>query len=274
MFAACVLRFSHKFWTTAVPLAIDALLARWSRVAQEDRLDSRVSVPALAWAPLVLQLIDAGHRVLLYNTTWTGAGGAIAAAFFATFPDLVDKDVVLIASAGLIEVCFNSIRVNSPLVQSSDLSRTAKVMSSPVPVLTANPLIYPGYRHTTEDALVHDLVRLQSAHLPGSNRTVSSSLLAGPVTGLRWAFESRAREGRRVLVVHGTADHTVPPHTHKALLATSTGDTARVELALVPGAGHPLTWTHADAMGTAVTSQDTQQEWTLPVDEWDVARTI
>ncbi|KAJ6529517.1 Alpha/Beta hydrolase protein [Mycena vulgaris] len=247
-----------------------------------------LSVPALVWAPLVPQLVEAGHRVLLYDLYGRGysdapaaatydaslyvtqlalllqhvgwprtrlmgvsMGGGIAAAFVATFPDLVENEVVLVASAGLVE--------------SSDLSRTAKVMSSPiVQALTANPLIYaylrrlaskPDHIHTTEDALVHELVRLQSAHLPGFNRAVSSSLRAGPVTGLRWAFESRAWEGRRVLVVHGTADQTVPPaHSSqlKTVLANSTSDAARVELALVPGAGHALTWTHADAVGAAV----------------------
>ncbi|KAJ6602079.1 hypothetical protein DFH09DRAFT_1355212 [Mycena vulgaris] len=95
-----------------------------------------LSVPALVWVPLVPQLVEAGHRVLLYCTTCTGAGSrtrragdgelgwpstrlmdfsigsAIAAAFIATFPDLVENEVVLVASAGLVE--------------SSDLSRTKR----------------------------------------------------------------------------------------------------------------------------------------------------
>ncbi|KAJ7458222.1 Alpha/Beta hydrolase protein [Mycena latifolia] len=124
-----------------------------------------LSVPALVWAPLLPQLVAAGHRVLLYDlygrgysdapsTTydaqlyvtqlalllqhvgWAHArmvgvsmGGGIAAAFVAMFPDLVEDEVVLIASAGLLE--------------SSDLSRTSTVMSSPVvQALTANPLVY------------------------------------------------------------------------------------------------------------------------------------
>ena len=45
-------------------------------------------------------------------------GGGIAAAFTAQFPPLVNDKVVLIASAGLMET--------------SDISRTAKFMSSPL----------------------------------------------------------------------------------------------------------------------------------------------
>ncbi|KAJ6601994.1 Alpha/Beta hydrolase protein [Mycena vulgaris] len=201
-----------------------------------------LSVPALAWAPLVSQLVEAGHRVLPYDLYGGGSsdapapatydallyvtqlalllqhvgwphtrlrgvsmGGAIVAAFVAMLPDLVENEVVLVASAGLVEG------------------------------LTANPLIYaylrrlaskPDHRQAIERALVHEL-----------------------------ALESRSWEGRRVLVVHGTADHTVPPahSSHlKALLANSTCDASRGELALVPGAGHALPWTHADAVGAGV----------------------
>ncbi|KAJ7142780.1 hypothetical protein C8R44DRAFT_194855 [Mycena epipterygia] len=101
-------------------------------------------------------------------------------------------------------------------------------MSSPiVQTLTANPLFYEYLRRLAEErssavalpnpsvmqdpGVMHELVRLQSAYLPGFNRAVSSSLHAGPITDMRWAFESSAWEGRRVLVVHGTADHTVHP---------------------------------------------------------------
>ncbi|KAJ6530478.1 hypothetical protein DFH09DRAFT_934176, partial [Mycena vulgaris] len=186
------------------------------------RPNSRPSDPALVCVPLVPQLVDVGRRVLLHDFYGGGYSDAPAVATYdaslvATFPDLVDNEVVLVASAGLIEF--------------SDLSRTAKLMSSTiVQALSTYPLIHarhpPDHRQTTEDVPVHKLVRLQSAHLPGLNRAVSSSLRAGPVTGLRWAFESRGMGGRRVLVIHGTTDQTVPP-THlsqlKTLLANSTG---------------------------------------------------
>ncbi|KAK7045078.1 Alpha/Beta hydrolase protein [Favolaschia claudopus] len=223
-----------------------------------------LSVPSLIWQPLIPPLIASGHRVLLYDLYGRGysaapvgaaydsqlyvtqlalllqhlgwertrlagvsMGGGIAAAFVAAFPKLVEREVVLVASAGLLEA--------------SDLPRTAKVMSSPlVQTLTSNPLIYAYLRHLASrpespsspsspsngiDTPLRDLVRLQSAHLPGFNRAVSSSLRAGPVMGMRWAFESPEWEGRRVLVVHGTADHTVPS-SHAARIG-----------ALIEGAG-------------------------------------
>ncbi|KAJ7021869.1 Alpha/Beta hydrolase protein [Mycena alexandri] len=269
-----------------------------------------LSIPALVWAPLVPQLVDAGHRVLLYDLYGRGysdapigaaydaqlyvtqlalllqhvgwqrsriigvsMGGAIAAAFVATFPNLVEREVVLVASAGLVE--------------SADLPRTAKVMSSPfVQALTANPLIYaylrrlaskPDATHEPRAALIQELVRHQSAHLAGFNRAVSSSLRTGPVTGMRWAFESKEWVGRRVLAIHGTADHTVPPaHTSriKMLIEAAGRNTSteapnsereskrttqtkgkaweeeeRVRVARIPDAGHALTWTHADEVG-------------------------
>ncbi|KAJ7458240.1 Alpha/Beta hydrolase protein [Mycena latifolia] len=263
-----------------------------------------LSVPALVWAPLLPQLVAAGHRVLLYDlygrgysdapsTTydaqlyvtqlalllqhvgWARArvvgvsmGGGIAAAFVATFPNLVEDEVVLIASGGLLE--------------SSDLSRTSKVMSSPiVQALTANPLVYaylrrlaarpdPGDTPHAGAGPAHELVRLQSAYLRGFNRAVSSSLRAGPVSGLRWAFEKAdAWKGRRVLIVHGTHDATVPPAHAPRIRALLEGplphpsplphvDAKRnetrpsVALELVPGAGHALTWTHAREVGGAV----------------------
>ncbi|KAJ7614496.1 Alpha/Beta hydrolase protein [Roridomyces roridus] len=289
-----------------------------------------LSVPAFVWEPLIPQLTAAGNRVLVYDLYGRGysdapaagvvydphlyvtqlalllqhvgwqrtrlvgysMGGAITAAFVATFPRLVEDDIVLIASAGLVE--------------SSDLPRTAKVMSSPiVQLLTANPIIKAYLRRlatsrsspSSESAGVNtlaELVRLQSAHLPGFNRAVSSSLRSGPVRGMSWAFESEGWRGRRVLVVHGTQDNTVPS-AHAARIrgliveaGASTNSTsslpsspppsassptrkwswfasasdsssslerepsARVEVEMIPGAGHALTWTHADEVGALV----------------------
>ncbi|KAF7351665.1 Alpha beta hydrolase [Mycena sanguinolenta] len=280
-----------------------------------------LSVPALIWGPLVPPLVAAGHRVLLYDLYGRGysaapvgatydaqlyvtqlalllqhlgwqktrvggvsMGGAIAAAFVATFPGLVESDVVLVSSAGLVEA--------------SDLPRTAKVMSSPlIQALTANQFISAYLRRLasrteqdtgeTHEVLLRELVRLQSAHLPGFNRAVSSSLRLGPVTGMRWAFESEHWNGKRVLLLHGTADHTVPSahsarigalieragrnesnsketqkpnstpqrtgKTKKAKQAPpSNKDGERVRVALIADAGHSLTWTHSREVGEVV----------------------
>ena len=65
-------------------------------------------------------------------------GGGIAAAFTDQFPHLVDEGVGLIASAGLMEVRWSDyhfIRAQFNLFfwqQSSEISRTAKFMSSPL----------------------------------------------------------------------------------------------------------------------------------------------
>ncbi|KAJ7208800.1 alpha/beta-hydrolase [Mycena rebaudengoi] len=290
-----------------------------------------LSVPALVFAPLVPQLVAAGYRVLLYDlygrgysdapysvpydtglyvtqlalllqhVGWPKArvvgvsmGGAIGAALVAAFPGLVEREVVLIASAGLIE--------------SADLPRTAKFMSSPlVQTLTANPLVYAYLRHLASKpepaAPMHELVRLQSAFLPGFNRAISSSLRDGPVTGMRWAFEGQEEwAGRRVLLVHGTNDRTVPP-AHSALIegllarktkgrrnkAPSLSNAqhplppsnphppqrtpaektpplpVHVQRLPVPGAGHSITWTHAEVVGEAVVEFLKSGEEKVPV---------
>ncbi|KAJ6530504.1 hypothetical protein DFH09DRAFT_1285036 [Mycena vulgaris] len=218
-----------------------------------------LSVPALVWASLPaagrrgpprasVRLVrtrvlgcagggDVTQLALLQHVGWprtrlmgVSIGGAIAAAFVATFPDLMENEVVLVASAGL--------------VKSSDLSRTAKVMSSPiVQALFANPLIYvchlialdllliiylsqaylrrlsfkPHHKHTTEDALIHEL-RVPRPVAPFPVRAASLSLQVG----------------------------TAHSSQLKALLANSTGDVARGAGAR---AGRALTWAHADACG-------------------------
>ncbi|KAJ6602303.1 Alpha/Beta hydrolase protein [Mycena sp. CBHHK59/15] len=256
-----------------------------------------LSIPALIWEPIVPQLTAAGYQVLLYDLYGRGysdapqgatydtslyltqlalllqhlewhrtrimgvsMGGAIAAAFVATFPARVERDVILVASAGL--------------VQSAELSRTSKFMSSPlVQTLTGNPLVYAYLRRLASkpeaiqrvSSPMNELVRHQSAHLPGYNRAISSSLRDGPVTGMHWAFAAaRQWQGRRVLLVHGTDDHTVPP-AHAPLIqlllttpSEASNDTAtqpvppQVDIARIPGAGHSLTWTHAEEVGRAV----------------------
>ncbi|KAF7314840.1 AB hydrolase-1 domain-containing protein [Mycena kentingensis (nom. inval.)] len=164
-------------------------------------------------------------------------GGAIAAAFTASFPNLVDADgaVILLASGGLLEA--------------RDLPRTAKLVASPVVQTFLTHIGIPLYATYTRFVKPHDaselatfagtfdlrdvarlpreyvdpkplgaLVRVQAAHLLGFNAAISSSLRVGPVRGMSWAFQSLAETDRRVLIVHGTADMTVPP-THAARIA-------------------------------------------------------
>ena len=101
-----------------------------------------LTIPSIAYAALVPILVGAGYRVLLYDLygrgysdapegvpydaklyvtqlalllqhlKWDRArivgfsmGGAVAAAFVAAFPELAERDVVLVASAGSSDVC-------------------------------------------------------------------------------------------------------------------------------------------------------------------------
>lgn len=145
------------------------------------------------------------------NIVGLSMGGGIAAAFTDQFPHLVAEAVGLIASAGLME--------------SSEISRTAKFMSSPLVQTLAASKPFRSYiqrlankddpERTTNDDII-EIVRLQSAHLPGYNAALSSSLREGPIRGQSSAIQSKAFEDKRVLILHGTNDFTVPlRYAHK-----------------------------------------------------------
>ncbi|KAJ7142784.1 Alpha/Beta hydrolase protein, partial [Mycena epipterygia] len=253
----------------------------------------------LVWAPLVPQLVKAGHCVLLYDlygrgysdapagtaydaqlyvtqlapllqhVGWPRArlvdvsmGRAIAAAFVATFPNLVENDVVLVACSGLSEMltanplvyvrtphCISRILIQLPQAYIPPLPRGRAQFSGGLP----DPSVMQ------DPGLMHELVRLQSAYLPGFNRTVSASLHAGPVTGMRWAFESSAWERRRVLVVHVSVSGFNAYFFFERMDSLSLSNfqnTAQTEThsqhVLISGAGHALTWTHAEEVGREV----------------------
>ncbi|KAJ7061563.1 Alpha/Beta hydrolase protein [Mycena amicta] len=175
--------------------------------------------------------------LLLQHVGWSSAhsvvgismGGAIAAAFSSAFPNLVERNLVLIASAGLLET--------------HDLPRTAKLVASPIIQKLLTGIAMPIYerfkssyssrdggdselvalgefdfdfmtllRESVDPKPLNALVRVQAAHLKGFNAAISSCLRVGPVRGMGWAFERLGGRKRRVLIIHGTADHTVPPH--------------------------------------------------------------
>ncbi|KAF8553548.1 hypothetical protein OG21DRAFT_1220008 [Imleria badia] len=99
-------------------------------------------------------------------------GGGIATAFAVQSPHLVNDKVAFVASGGIME--------------STDMSRTAKFMSSPlVQSLSSLPpfwhymrILANGSSSSELEAIkpVHGIVRLQSAHLPHLNAAVASSL--------------------------------------------------------------------------------------------------
>ncbi|KAF8878581.1 Alpha/Beta hydrolase protein [Gymnopilus junonius] len=235
-----------------------------------------LSIPAIVWKDVAPSLAARGYRVLLYDlygrgysdapvttydttlyTTqlallmqylkWDKAnivglsmGGAIAAAFTAHFPHLVDEGVGLIASAGLIEP--------------THISRTAKFMSSPlVQTLVSSKPVQMYMRNLTDRNATKDvdtsnpvieIVRLQSAHLPGYNNALSSSLRDGPIRGQAASFQSAGFEGKRVLILHGTEDVTVNPK-YAAQIAELLPAASNKKMVIVDGAGHDLCVSHS-----------------------------
>ncbi|KAG2130173.1 Alpha/Beta hydrolase protein [Suillus bovinus] len=182
--------------------------------------------------------------LLMQHVKWDNAfiiglsmGGGIATAFSAHFPHLVNGKVALIASAGIIE--------------SSDISRTAKFMSTPL-VQTVSAL--PPFQHymrllanTSKSSELYEInpiqeiVRLQTAHLPHYNAAVASSLRDGPIRGLHFAFQSLAHSGNQVLLIHGTSDKTVP-YKYASKIHNLV---PQADLVTINDGGHDLTVTHA-----------------------------
>jgi len=254
-----------------------------------------ISIPALAFTRVAPILAAAGYRVLLYDLygrgysdapqgvaydpqlyvvqlalllqhlRWSSArlvgfsmGGAIASSFVAAFPGLVERDVVLIASAGAA----------APPIPLSKFRHWSFVERRVRRRLTSR--IAPP---NSEESPMQEIVRLQADLLRGYLRAVVSSLHDGIITKLTWALTSSAWRGRRVLIIHGDRDIVVPP-AHAEVLremlesdntgtsnSTSTSDKGPnpvdlpppdVSLVPVPGAAHDLTWTHADEVARAV----------------------
>ncbi|KAK7445077.1 hypothetical protein VKT23_014939 [Stygiomarasmius scandens] len=239
-----------------------------------------LSIPALIWKDVAPRLAARGYRVLLYDlygrgysdapqttydTTlyvtqlallmqhvkWEKAylvgvsmGGALAAAFTVNFPELVQDKVVVLASAGLIKT--------------SDLSRTTKVMSSPlIQTLTSSWIARKFIQRLTDSANetsdkpvnpIQEIVRLQSAHLPGYNAAISSSLRDGPVRGEEDSFMNDVWDNRRLLIIHGTRDNTVPYKYASEIQSLVVESGCHSEIVTIEGAGHDLTVSHPDVI--------------------------
>ncbi|KZT06563.1 alpha/beta-hydrolase [Laetiporus sulphureus 93-53] len=270
------------YWEGGAYVSLPMGKVRYWLIGPEDGerivLIHGLSVPAIIWQHVAPQLADAGYRVLLYDlygrgysdapqTTydtvlytsqlallmqhigWTKAhvvgvsmGGGIAVAFAAQFPQLVSDRLALVACSGLIEP--------------TDLSRTAKFLSSPLMQFFTSSYPFRKYlQHLTssepwEDP-ISELVRVQSAYLPGFNPAVASSLRDGPVRGLSSAYEAigrRAEEGMRVLLIWGTKDHVVPYATAARVRAL----VPQAELITIEGAPHGVLLSHAEQVRDAL----------------------
>jgi hypothetical protein len=137
------------------------------------------------------------------------------------------------------------------------------------------PIPSPSIAHS----VAQQIVRLQSAHLPGFNFAVASSLRDGPVRGLASPFRDLGRTGRRVLIIHvspplsrplssshsilshtnqGTHDRTVPYSYAleiQSLIregAKASSSNAECKLLTLEGAGHELVLDRAEEVGAAL----------------------
>ncbi|KAJ7258561.1 hypothetical protein C8J57DRAFT_1515866 [Mycena rebaudengoi] len=159
-------------------------------------------------------------RVLGYSM-----GGGISAALVCAFPALVEREVVLLASTGVLEL--------PPAPPPSPIASLAASVKALV-FKPARPVSIPGKQLTP----MEEIVPLQSAALRGFSHAVRSSLREGPITRMRWLFDGlRWWAGRRVLIVHGPQDAIVPlkdAFTIKALL--DAGAAPAVSLVQIAGA--------------------------------------
>ncbi|KAF9226936.1 alpha/beta-hydrolase [Gyrodon lividus] len=240
-----------------------------------------LSIPAIVWKDVAPILASHGYRVLLYDLYGRGysdapqitydvslhtmqlallmqhikwddtyvvglsMGGGIATAFAVQFPSLVNGKVALVASAGIIE--------------STDISRTAKFMSSPfVQSVSSLPPFQQHYMRRLANSSrsselesvdpIQEIVRLQSAHLPYYNAAVASCLRDGPVRGLAYAFTALANSNNQVLLIHGTADKTVP-YKYASKIQTLV---PKAELVTIEDGGYDITVTHANEVIAAL----------------------
>ncbi|OJT09521.1 hypothetical protein TRAPUB_14020 [Trametes pubescens] len=238
-----------------------------------------LSVPAMIWKDVAPQLAAKGYRVLLYDlygrgysdapqTTydvnlytmqlalllqyigWSKAdivgvsmGGGIAVAFGAQYPHLVTDKVVLIASVGLME--------------SSDMSRTTRLLSSPLMQVVSSSYPFRLYlQYLANQKLsgnpIGDVVRLQSAHLPGYNAALASSIREGPLRSLAPQFAALGRHSRKtngsVLIIWGTADEVVP-YRYASRVQTLI---PHAKLVPIEGGPHDITISHPDEVSRAL----------------------
>ncbi|KAJ3488514.1 hypothetical protein NLI96_g2794 [Meripilus lineatus] len=236
-----------------------------------------LSVPSIIWQDIAPQLVAKGFRVLLYdlygrgysdapqvtydtslyvtqlallfqyirwdkaNVVGVSMGGAIAAAFSDQFPHLTTGRLALLASAGIMEP--------------KDMSRTSKFLASPLMQIVTSSYPFRLYlRHLANnssmiDDPISELVRIQSAHLPGYNIAIASSIRDGPLRGLAPTFASVGRrtrkEGGRVLLIWGTRDPVVPYRYAERVQALI----PQAELVTLEGAKHDITLSHPEEVG-------------------------
>ncbi|THG92954.1 hypothetical protein EW026_g8136 [Hermanssonia centrifuga] len=231
-----------------------------------------LSVPSIIWQDVAPQLALKGFRVLtstdggysdapqttydvsLYVTQlalllqyigWEKAnlagismGGAVAAAFAVQFPHLVTGSIALMATTGIVDP--------------GDLSRTSRFLSSPLmQIITSSSPFRLYLKHlanneTSIDDPFSELIRIQSAHLPGYNPAIASSIRDGPIRNLAPVFAQLGRQTRKsggsALIIWGTDDGVVPYRYAKRVQTLI----PEAQLVTLQGAKHDLTVTHPE----------------------------
>ncbi|CCO27177.1 hypothetical protein BN14_01212 [Rhizoctonia solani AG-1 IB] len=169
-------------------------------------------------------------------------GGGVAAAFAAKFPWLVESNVALIASVGVMEVQYLfygsfGLRFNGTLY---------RALFTPAP-----PPALPKDISKSEQLLRKEqmLFGLQSAILPGYTAAVAASVFVGPLRGLENEFKKLGKlKGVRVQLIWGTKDVIVPYKYADKIK----GLIPHAELVTVDGAGHDICATHYEVVSDSL----------------------
>ncbi|KAG8690906.1 hypothetical protein FRC11_008205 [Ceratobasidium sp. 423] len=239
-----------------------------------------ISIPSLIWKEVATRLSKTGFRVLLFDlygrgyseapdaqTTaydadlyitqlallmqcigWRKArivglsmGGGIAAAFAAKFPWLVDSNVSLIASVGVMEGQFSGLFASvfgSAAFQRFRHSALGQVLFAP-----AIPQAIPDNLSKAHQMIMkeHMLFGLQTAILPGYTAAVAASVFVGPLRGLENDFKKLGKlKGVKVQIIWGTKD-VIVPYKYAGKIQKLI---PHAELVTIDGAGHDLCASH------------------------------
>ncbi|KAK6981144.1 hydrolase-4 domain-containing protein [Favolaschia claudopus] len=170
-------------------------------------------------------------------------GGAIGAAFISRFPELVERDVILIASAGAIDSVYLARLRSLPFVESIFLLMLKMLRSKPKSDL-------------------EEIVQLQHQHLPGFRRALHSTLRSRLVSDTKSSFDSASWKGRRVVLLRGSADDLARPDEMKALFSMNPAHKpAHVTIVNIYGAAHDIVHAHPEAVGAAIRTFWGDQVW-------------
>ncbi|KAF8998394.1 Alpha/Beta hydrolase protein [Cyathus striatus] len=233
--------------------------------------------PSIQWAQLAPALAEKGFEVLVYDlygrgysdapdtihnaelyitqlallmrhVGWKRAilcgvslGGGIAAAFARAFPKMVEREIILISSAGIMEdedrtraISYMPRSISDHYFPKSPFKR----MLNSLPSLKAT-------RKGPLD-LITEFIHLQCSALPQHVKAAVSSLRDGPVSDLTSTFGSEQFEEKKVQIIQGTNDPIVPFKYSGLILSALPPSSQRLsKIITIPGGGHDLPLTHA-----------------------------